>query len=269
MVLQALLSGALLGISLWLDLTGLVIWLAVCIGLVLLCSLRLNQKLAAFFVLTFTAMASLLGLLAAESRLMECVLADVIRDYLHTYIEDVRYTGLTLRQEAALAAAAVLCLLTVIAAAAFKKREYEKTMTAAVLLAGCIVLQCFHMTRISYRELENLLWCFAGAAAIQWLADVGWKKADGKGGRDLFGDGQITGSGQETAAYAEQTTGTLPEKAKDMKKDDANINYIPNPLPLPKKHVKKELGFDYELMPEQMEFDLDSKKENDDYDRFV
>ena len=44
------------------------------------------------------------------------------------------------------------------------------------------------------------------------------------------------------------------------------IYYIPNPLPLPKKHAKKEIGFDFEPDPELLEFDVELKEGEDDFD---
>lgn len=41
--------------------------------------------------------------------------------------------------------------------------------------------------------------------------------------------------------------------------------FIENPLPLPKKHVRKEIDFQYEVPEDKMKFDIDIK-ENDDFD---
>lgn len=39
--------------------------------------------------------------------------------------------------------------------------------------------------------------------------------------------------------------------------------FLENPLPVPKKHVKKELDYDYPVAPEMMHFDLESSEEDD------
>lgn len=44
------------------------------------------------------------------------------------------------------------------------------------------------------------------------------------------------------------------------------IKYIPNPLPLPKKHVKKELNYSFEIPEEKMKYDIEELIENDDFD---
>ena len=44
------------------------------------------------------------------------------------------------------------------------------------------------------------------------------------------------------------------------------IKYIENPLPLPKKHVKKEMNYAFEPTPDQMHYDLNNYRLDDDYD---
>ena len=44
------------------------------------------------------------------------------------------------------------------------------------------------------------------------------------------------------------------------------IKFIENPLPLPKKHVKKEMKYAFEPTPDQMHYDLNNYRIDDDYD---
>ena len=43
--------------------------------------------------------------------------------------------------------------------------------------------------------------------------------------------------------------------------------FIENPLPLPKKHVKREMDFDYKVLEADMHYDVEVDEE-DDFDRF-
>jgi hypothetical protein len=64
----------------------------------------------------------------------------------------------------------------------------------------------------------------------------------------------------EAEAVAEKTVAEAePEPA-------SKVQYIENPLPLPKKHVKKEMDYAFEPAPEQMHYDLQNYDVNDDYD---
>lgn len=52
---------------------------------------------------------------------------------------------------------------------------------------------------------------------------------------------------ESVSASAEPVTDALPQKPR----------FLENPLPLPKKHVKKEMDYDYTVAPEMMHFDLE------------
>ena len=43
------------------------------------------------------------------------------------------------------------------------------------------------------------------------------------------------------------------------------VKLIDNPLPLPKRHVKKTMGYQREVPPEEMHYDIEVE-ENDDFD---
>lgn len=61
---------------------------------------------------------------------------------------------------------------------------------------------------------------------------------------------------EKPAAAVQDAQGKTEEKKK---------NYIENPLPLPKKHVKKTMNYQTELTPDKMDFDIDIP-ESDDFD---
>lgn len=55
------------------------------------------------------------------------------------------------------------------------------------------------------------------------------------------------------------------EKAVEEPAQHSQIHYIENPLPLPKKHVKKTMGYKKELSPEEMKYDIEVS-DDDDFD---
>jgi len=55
-----------------------------------------------------------------------------------------------------------------------------------------------------------------------------------------------------------EETSTEPEKTK--------VKLLDNPLPLPKKHVKKEMNYAFEPSADQMHYDLNNYRVDDDYD---
>ena len=69
------------------------------------------------------------------------------------------------------------------------------------------------------------------------------------GGIDMFG---------RNASEIDLTTVNESKKQND--------NFIKNPLPGPKPHVSKELSYDYDLKPSEMDFDLKDLQGKDYYD---
>ncbi len=55
------------------------------------------------------------------------------------------------------------------------------------------------------------------------------------------------------------------EKTVESPVQERKINYIENPLPLPKKHTKRTMGYRLEVPPEAMKFDVEVS-DNDDFD---
>lgn len=64
----------------------------------------------------------------------------------------------------------------------------------------------------------------------------------------------------------EQTEVTEENRVSNEKQASNEIQYIPNPLPLPKKHVKREIKFDYEPPEELMKFDYELQEGQEDFD---
>lgn len=56
------------------------------------------------------------------------------------------------------------------------------------------------------------------------------------------------------------------EEFAEAKETEKKITFIENPLPLPKKHVKREMGYAFEPSKDLMDFDIKELDENDDFD---
>ena len=65
----------------------------------------------------------------------------------------------------------------------------------------------------------------------------------------------------------EETANITENKMETPQTEDSKpIKLIENPLPLPKKHVKKEMNYAFEPTPDQMHYDLNNYNVEDDYD---
>lgn len=53
-----------------------------------------------------------------------------------------------------------------------------------------------------------------------------------------------------------------PEKKSGKEPEKKPVRYIENPLPGPKPHVKKQMGYDYEIPQDKMHFDIENPSRN-------
>ena len=67
---------------------------------------------------------------------------------------------------------------------------------------------------------------------------------------------------KEDEALPEKETKAAIAEGKGKEK----IQFIPNPLPVPKKHMKKAMDYAFEPPKELMRYDLNNYNVNDDYD---
>lgn len=58
----------------------------------------------------------------------------------------------------------------------------------------------------------------------------------------------------------------IPQPSESVAAAAEKPRFLENPLPLPKRHVKKEMDYDYPVAPEMMHFDLEPA-DGDDFDR--
>ena len=60
---------------------------------------------------------------------------------------------------------------------------------------------------------------------------------------------------------------TLHElEAKEAVQERNKTDFIPNPLPVPKKHEPKTMDYDHEIPENKMHFDIELTNKRDDYD---
>lgn len=77
----------------------------------------------------------------------------------------------------------------------------------------------------------------------------------------------LAGLGADSMRISIEPETLLPEELQieEITEDKPQIKYIENPLPLPKPHIKKEMGYGVEPSEAEMDFDVHIK-ENDDFD---
>ena len=94
---------------------------------------------------------------------------------------------------------------------------------------------------------------------------------------ELVGKNVVTSVEEPTETVLETKMDVVTDVKEEVQKPSIEMNketpeipkpikFIENPLPLPKKHVKKEMNYAFEPTSDQMHYDLNNYRFDDDYD---
>ena len=94
---------------------------------------------------------------------------------------------------------------------------------------------------------------------------------------ELVGKNVVTSVEEPTETVLETKLDVVTDVKEEVQKPSIEMNketpeipkpikFIENPLPLPKKHVKKEMNYAFEPTSDQMHYDLNNYRFDDDYD---
>lgn len=165
-----------------------------------------------------------------------------------------------------LTGAAFLILLGV--PAFFVRKAETQTLAAAFTIGAGI----FFLMRFG---VENRNFDFLFFASFAVLLGTGMQALFAKPEEEDVADSNIETMPNQKSDDAVAAMAEIPETdngtADSGAKEDVNtpqekvVHYIDNPLPLPKKHVKKTMGYQKEVLPEQMHYDIDVP-DTDDFD---
>lgn len=139
---------------------------------------------------------------------------------------------------------------------------YENTIYSILLISSVSIRVLFH-TELDYSLLLIFSWIFAAAASLKSLCCKYEEELVEEPGvillSNLIKDVPVNPAGDGVEM-------NIMKKSKQLNESKVNLNLIPNPLPLPKQHERKEM--DYAFIPEEdkMHYDIDVVEENDDFD---
>ncbi|MDE6606642.1 MAG: hypothetical protein K2K54_02650 [Lachnospiraceae bacterium] len=146
-----------------------------------------------------------------------------------------------------------------------EKRDQGGFYVFSLLILLLLVFFC--KTNMSYQIFSAFYWSVLASVGIAAVTGLEKEHQNTSGRKEKIQQersGNTVSMKREAAAPSEEKSiNVLAENQdKDVKKD---IKFIENPLPLPKKHVKKTM--DYRFIPdrEQMNYDVEVDK-NDDFD---
>lgn len=125
---------------------------------------------------------------------------------------------------------------------------------AALFMAASFLALAFVK---SGKEQDYMLWVFACVTVSPLLLFDFWPVAYGSVAFVLWS--AAASLGVKNCLLGSQTEAIVAkiEEINGAVEAEEKPRFIENPLPLPKKHVKRELDFDYEVAPESMRYDVE------------
>uniref|UniRef100_UPI0040578AE9 hypothetical protein n=1 Tax=Acetatifactor sp. TaxID=1872090 RepID=UPI0040578AE9 len=154
----------------------------------------------------------------------------------------------------------------------FKERQSAWIWLACLL----VLLQCFGMTTAETNGylLVYIVFAILSGISITNMLGLGDEEDEMKPLDRMIRKEEktvmVSGRGrvvEESPVSGRDRVNVQESVAKDeeSKEEKTKVKYLDNPLPLPKKHVKKTLDYDYDVAVEQDDYDF-VVDDNDDYD---
>ncbi|MDR2045346.1 MAG: hypothetical protein LBQ15_13530 [Clostridium sp.] len=257
------------GLACYLDVTGFTLLLA-SVGLATRKRLRGRGKLVPLLFSAGTALMFFLCLLT-DSFVSARPLSGIWRAWRAIYASKGRDVSFWLSDGPEYAASGgtviplVMLLLLVTGIFSYWWRKKGENLSPWIMMA--LGLGCLKFFRIPTRYMEggSLLYCFGAAMAGLAVAGVFHPQAGrlpetaarpaGSPAAELI---EPRRSGKAAGKVEEKMEGKAEEKTEA-------IQYIENPLPVPKKHVKKTMDYAFEPEKDQLKYDL-AIPDYDDFD---
>lgn len=144
-------------------------------------------------------------------------------------------------------------------------RRYFNELTGIILALGAAAVSIGGFSVVEDDPM-HLIWFVV--AFLFWLLSfikVAFRKMREEAGGEEEKPATIT---TDMVLEPDNVPKDAPEPVHEPKEtpEPAPVTFIPNPLPVPKKHVKKEMDYAFEPAKEKMHYDLNNYRPEDDYD---
>ena len=240
-IILAVICGFFTGVAIWLDFSGILLVIAMVYGLMIIPEeypIKKRSALAVSFVCGVILSVALL--MFVEWYFLGQSFLQIGQEYIMPYMDGIQLVSYKENEYLCIRLIAGCVASLGVIVLGFWKHVFRRASFVAVILMGVCVLSAFSVTQLPLIGLELFLWILMAGALLQLVIDKYRKKPD-------------INKVEEQVPMKENVNVEKP-------------GFIPNPLPLPKKHVKKEINFDYEPTPEEMKYDYELKAGEEEYD---
>ncbi len=158
----------------------------------------------------------------------------------------------------------VICLLLAFVAFGmfgFFKQSYDRGLPSimlCILVSAGLFLGSFPINLSALGMLALIMTASCGA---QYFADLWVGEADAEEGAETDASHSPFGITKMTVIETDEVI--LEEQSEQTKQSEKKVNFIPNPLPVPKRHVRRELDFGKEVADEDMKYDIEVSADDD------
>lgn len=141
------------------------------------------------------------------------------------------------------------------------RADNDEMLPHVLVLAGAIAACIFWNNGAQHRLILEISWLMAAAVGIKSLCVV--YPAREKAEVPSIAP-PVSEPVRDASSVPKIEIVHLPPLP--LKSDGQSVKLIDNPLPLPKKHIKKEMDYAFEPNEDQMHYDINNLQDKDDYD---
>lgn len=280
-LLGAVFSGIVIGILIYLDafsITLFIILAGLVTGIHKQTGIAVKKELSVLFLLLslITCTLSMSGAFALDSYMSGDSIEVVSLAWLNLYsipdLSRLSINAVLYRNNYALIECFIQLILAALLIPAFWNRQKSQNFTPWFALMLIMLPITFSGAGVlSYQIFSVFLWSVLAGAGLQQSLIIEEAAAEPMVTADSFKamDNVESMNAVKSINYieginAEEDLKTMPLKPMPSAPEP---RYIENPLPLPKKHEKKEMDYQYEVAEDKMEFDIEIM-DDDDFDRY-
>ena len=269
------LTGCYAGIAGYLDLLGITLLFFagyICVKEAGKEGYKAYRAAGRFLCFLLPAAGAMAGLLFLDSLLSGSSFASVLQAWRETYMGGIGQIHFPAGADSELWAGIIICACAAFGVTGFWFHKEQEQDGFILLLLTVSVFDMTGLGQLRYGIFITAVWSVLAGIGI---ATVGTDREPALTEREPAGiNDALRGAGKMTAADAAEAAGeeVIPHKdpgigfvVEEISEEDQEVRFIENPLPLPKKHVKKEMDFDRDIKEAQLEFDFPAE-ENDDFD---
>lgn len=141
----------------------------------------------------------------------------------------------------------------------------DENLFYILLLAGTACCSIFVHGEMDYGLLSQFSWIvLIIVSVVSFCTYYGEKQVTPMKENDVKQEMKVSSEGEAESGITGNEN--QEEKTEPGIRENAPFVPIPNPLPLPKKHVHKEMDYGIEIDESQMHYDLEQIPDDDDYD---